>query len=165
MTVQPRVLLATPILALAGLLDAGYLTLVHYRQSLLICNIGDCGTVQKSQYAEIAGIPIALFGAGMYLGLGVLALTRLWQPQRAELLTAANTAIALAGTLYAAYLTYLELFVIHAICQWCVVSAVITVLILLVEETILLRGTTPSPAAPSSPRHVTAANRVSSARR
>ncbi len=120
-------------LALAGIGVAGYLTLAHYRQEILVCGIGDCQTVQNSPYAEIAGVPIALLGAGMYVTLAGISLARWRWPERQDLLTAAAFAIALAGTLYAAYLTYLEIWVIKAICQWCVVSALLTVGIFLAE--------------------------------
>ncbi|MCM8747912.1 vitamin K epoxide reductase family protein [Thermomicrobiaceae bacterium CFH 74404] len=122
------------VLALAGIGVAGYLTTAHYRQEILVCGVGDCQTVQNSPYAEIGGVPIALLGAGMYVTLVAVGLARWRWPERHELLTAGAFAIALAGTLYAAYLTYLEIWVIRAICQWCVVSALLTLGILLVES-------------------------------
>jgi uncharacterized membrane protein len=87
------------------------------------------------------------------LGLGVVR----WRlVHQTELLTSANTSVALAGTLFSGYLTYLELFVIHAICQWCVASAVIVTLLLLVEGwglRQLLRGETSElVSAPAPPR-------------
>lgn len=120
-------------LALAGIGVAGYLTLAHYRQQILVCGVGDCQTVQNSPYAEIGGIPIALLGTGMYLTLVGLGVARWRWPERSDLVTSVAFAVALAGTLYAAYLTYLEIWVIRAICQWCVVSAVLTLGILAVE--------------------------------
>lgn len=121
------------VLALVGIGVAGYLTLAHYRQEILVCGVGDCQTVQNSPYAEIAGVPIALLGVGMYAALSAIGLVRWRWPGRQDLLTAGAFAIALAGTLYAAYLTYLEIWVIRAICQWCVVSALLTLGILLAE--------------------------------
>ncbi|GBD21243.1 Vitamin K epoxide reductase [bacterium HR28] len=129
----PRWSLASTALAFAGVGVAGYLTLVAFDQSLLVCGLGDCSTVQNSPYAKIAGVPIALLGLLMYLALFALSLARWRWWQKADVLTSANAGIALAGTLYSAYLTYLELFVIHAICQWCVTSALIVTGLMLVE--------------------------------
>jgi len=121
------------ILTIAGIGVAGYLTYVHYDQGALVCGIGNCEIVQSSTYAKTFGIPIALLGLAMYLGVLALLIVRMVRPALADMATAAIIATLLAGTIYAAYLTYLEIWVIEAICQWCVVSAIITVLLLLVE--------------------------------
>jgi len=153
---RPRWQLVSLALALAGAGVAGYLTLVAYDESLLVCGLGDCATVQNSPYAKLGGIPIALLGLLMYLVLLGLGVVRWRLVHQTELLTSANTSIALAGTLFSGYLTYLELFVIHAICQWCVASAVIVTLLLLVEGwglRQLLRGETSAlVSAPAPPR-------------
>lgn len=130
---RPRWLLLSLVLATAGVVVAGYLTVVAFDDALLVCGIGDCSTVQNSPYAKIGGIPIALLGLGMYLVLLALGIARWRWWQQRELLTSVAMGIALAGTLYSAYLTYLELFVIHAICQWCVTSASLVTALLLVE--------------------------------
>ncbi len=120
--------LATPVLSLLGMLVAGYLTWVHWFPASLYCaGVGDCETVNSSSYAQVAGVPVALLGFGMYAALFGLSAYRI----------RANTAwglqaifgISLAGVLYSAYLTYIELAVLRAICVWCVVSAVIITLI------------------------------------
>ncbi|HVL25017.1 MAG TPA: vitamin K epoxide reductase family protein [Thermomicrobiales bacterium] len=121
------------ILTLAGIGVAGYLTYVHYNQGALVCGIGNCEIVQSSTYAKMFGIPIALFGLAMYLAVLALLLVRRARPHLADTATMAIFAVLMAGAIYAAYLTYLEIWVIEAICQWCVVSAIITVLLLLVE--------------------------------
>ncbi len=156
MSARPRWQLVSLGLALAGAGVAGYLTLVAYDESLLVCGLGDCATVQNSPYAKLGGIPIALLGLLMYLVLLVVGLVRWRLVRQAELLTSANTSIALAGTIYSGYLTYLELFVIHAICQWCVASAVIVTLLLLVEgwglRRLLRSGASALDSAPVPPR-------------
>ncbi len=136
---SPRWLLLSLGLAVAGIAVAGYLTLVAYDDALLVCGLGDCATVQNSPYAKVAGIPIALFGMLLYLTLAGLALARWRGLGRLDVLTSLAFGLALAGTLYSAYLTYLELFVIHAICQWCVTSAVLVTAITLLEGWGLLR--------------------------
>lgn len=127
------------VLAIAGVAVAGYLTYVHYDQSALVCSVGNCHTVQTSKYAVIAGIPIAILGLGMYLAVIGLGLLRRMRAEWRMPATMAAFTIVLAGTLYAAYLTYLEIWVIHAICQWCVISAILTLGLLAVEGTGLYR--------------------------
>lgn len=121
------------VLAVGGLGVSAYLTLVHYRDDLLVCAVGGCHTVQKSPYAELEGIPVAVLGLGMYLVMTALLLLRRVRPAQEENLTLATFGLALAGTVFTLYLTYLELFVIHAVCQWCVLVAVITWLLTIVE--------------------------------
>jgi uncharacterized membrane protein len=114
--------LAMAALAVAGIGVAGYLTWAHYADVAPICATGGgCETVQQSSYAELGGVPVAILGLGGYLAI----LTGLLVPGEAARLATAG--IALVGAGFSAYLTYLELFVIDAICQWCVASAVIMV--------------------------------------
>lgn len=119
--------------ALAGLAVAGYLTIVHYNQGALVCGLGDCQTVQSSHFAAIAGIPIALLGLGLFATFLLLGLARARAPRHTELITFVAFGLALAGAIYSVYLTYLEVAVIRAICQWCVVSAVCTLGVCLAE--------------------------------
>jgi uncharacterized membrane protein len=120
-------------LAIAGVAVATYLTVIHYRDDLLVCGVGNCQTVQNSRYAEIGGVPISILGLGMYLGVLSLGLARWRRPAVGETATLAAFALVLAGALYAGYLTYVEIAVINAICQWCVVSALLTLGILVAE--------------------------------
>lgn len=121
------------ILSIAGMAVAGYLTYVHYNMGALVCGLGDCETVQASEYSEIFGIPIAILGLLSYVALAALIIIRATMPDHAEFASLAILFILITGTIYYAYLTYLELKVIYAICQWCVVSAIITVLLLVIE--------------------------------
>lgn len=129
------------VLAIIGTGVAAYLTYSHYNQGALVCSVGSCHTVQQSRYATIGPVPIAILGFGMYVTLLALAAARLWgrTPINESLATTVSWTIVLAGWLYAAYLTYIELFVIDAICQWCVVSAVVTTIILVLESMALWR--------------------------
>lgn len=114
------------LLSLVGLGISVYLTVVYTSGGVAICGeSGGCATVQNSPYAWILGIPIPTLGAGAYLlliGLGLLALRG---DDRQETWLLALFGVSLVGLLFSAYLTYLELFVIYAICRWCVASAVI----------------------------------------
>jgi uncharacterized membrane protein len=127
------------VLALAGSGVAAYLTWVHYDESILLCGVGDCATVQQSKYAEVGGIPVALCGLGMYLAVIALGLLRWRRPGLRAATTMATFGLVLAGTIYATYLTYLEIWVIDAICQWCVVSALLTLGLLAVEGIMVWR--------------------------
>jgi len=112
---------AAVALAVVGSAISAYLTWVHYSGQLALClGVGGCETVQASQYAEIAGRPVALLGLAAFAAATTLAMLRLRADAPAWTLTALF-GITLSGTLFAAYLTGLEVFVIHAICPWCVV--------------------------------------------
>jgi uncharacterized membrane protein len=116
-----RVLLRT--LAVVGLLISAYLTWVHYAGVAPVCvgGSGGCETVQSSSYATILGVPVAVVGLVGYSGLLLSA------SLRDEVGIYLGFLVALVGALFSAYLTYLELFVIHAICEWCVASAAVIV--------------------------------------
>jgi uncharacterized membrane protein len=123
-------------LALVGAAIAGYLTWVHYAGIEPLCagGGGGCERVQTSRYAELGGIPVALLGLAGYLAIaGALALI----PASAARPVVAF--LALAGAGFSAYLTYLELFEIDAICQWCVASAIVMGLLAVLAVTRLLR--------------------------
>lgn len=130
------------LLCLAGLGVAGYLTYVHYEDIAPICTSGGCEKVQASSYSELAGVPVALLGL---FGYAAIALSLLWRGDAGRTVTAA---LAIAGFGFSAYLTYLELFVIDAICQWCVASAVLMTALLVVAVLRLLRGPAPPAAGP-----------------
>jgi uncharacterized membrane protein len=122
-----RRLLVIGGLALLGLGIATYLTIVHYTGAEPVCAVNHgCETVQKSKYADLAGVPVALIGLIGYVGILLSLLVR---GENGRLIRVAITAI---GFLFSMYLTYLELFEIHAICQWCVGSAVIMTALLIV---------------------------------
>lgn len=116
-----RLRLATAALALAGAGIAGYLTWVHYAdlEPFCVAGGGGCAVAQTSRWAELAGIPVAALGLGGYLAiLATLAL-----PESVGRVAA--TFLALVGFGFSAWLTYVELFEIEAVCQWCVASAVV----------------------------------------
>jgi uncharacterized membrane protein len=118
-----RLAIAIAAIATVGVAVAAYLTYVHYAGIDPVCASGGggCHTVQKSDYAELAGIPVALLGLLGYVGiLGSLLLLR-----PPSLSRAACAVLALSGFGFSMYLTYREIFTIKAICQWCVGSAVL----------------------------------------
>jgi uncharacterized membrane protein len=113
-------------LAVLGALDSAYLSYIKLAHVNAFCsNVGDCDAVNSSTYSEVFGIPIALFGLGAYLAIAVLLVLEDRAPVLKEWAPLAVFGLALTGTLYSAYLTYVELFVIFAVCPYCVLSAVL----------------------------------------
>ena len=102
-----------------GAAIAGYLTYVHYAGSSRCAPAAArCERVQSSDYAELAGVPVAVLGLVGYVAIGVSLRARRARADGRRVAGARR-----AG--FSGYLTYLELFVIDAICQWCVASAVV----------------------------------------
>lgn len=129
--------LRTPIAAacLIGAAIAAYLTYVHYAHTAPICTTGGCETVQKSKYAELAGVPVALLGLITYVVLLALAFVRGLNA------AVAGVFVALVGVAFSGYLLWAQLGPIDAICQWCLgndvtiaVVAALYVVRLLTEE-------------------------------
>ncbi len=123
--------MAIALLSLLGVLVSAYLYLYKIGKiGSLACGAGGCEAVQLSRWSSFLGVDVALLGLVGYLGMLGLALAGL-QPgvARRRGVTVALLAASGVGVLFAGYLTYLELFVIHAICFWCVSSAVIVAII------------------------------------
>jgi uncharacterized membrane protein len=109
--------IAAILVTLAGIGVAGYLTWAHFADQSVICvQGGGCEQVQESSYSEIAGIPVAVLGLASYLT--VLALL-VWDAPIARLSAAS---IAVVGLLFGAYLVVVQLFVIDAVCVWCMAN-------------------------------------------
>ena len=114
------------IITVIGLLDSVYLIILKYSNNKAMCiqGVGDCWSVNISRYSMIGGIPVAVLGAIAYLAIIALLLLEprghIWQTQGVIV----NFGLSLVGVLFSAYLTYLEIAVIHAICPFCVLSAI-----------------------------------------
>jgi uncharacterized membrane protein len=135
-----RLRIISVILAVIGLIDSIYLSWEKIFHVEVFCGgSGECQTVANSPYSEIAGIPIAFLGVGVYIV--IIALLYLegrgtfWQ-QNSPLIIFGLT---LTGTIYSIYLTYLEIAVIYAICPYCVISAVVMTLLFIVAIIRLFR--------------------------
>jgi uncharacterized membrane protein len=122
------------VLSLAGAGAAGYLTYVHWLDKPIACaGLGTCAAVAESDYAWIGGIPVAFLGLLGYIALAVVSAFWLRAGRRFDLWPLlAIWGMSVAGAAYSAYLTYVELFVIDAVCVWCVTSAGIMTAIFLV---------------------------------
>ena len=128
-----RLDIAIGVVALVGLGIAAYLTYIHYAGLHPLCLAsGGCEKVQSSHWSKLAGIPVATIGLVGYAA--ILAL--LFVPGEAGL--AGCALVALVGFGFSAYLTYVELFRIHAVCQWCVASAILMTLLAVLSVTRLL---------------------------
>jgi uncharacterized membrane protein len=135
-----------------GLALASYLTYVHYAGIKPACTAGEsCTKVQTSVYSELAGVPVALMGLIGYVAI----MASLLAPEN-ETTRFATVALTVIGFGFSAYLTYRELFSIHAICEWCVSSAIILTLLMCLAIWRFLRGDArsrraPEPAAAGAP--------------
>ncbi len=122
-------------LALAGIFISIYLTLFKLGViGELNCSIGSCETVNTSRWSIFLGLPVAAWGLLFYLDVFIIALLGTTPRLENEPLVSVVLAVEAAiGVLFSAWLTYLELSVIHAICIWCVTSAFIVTIIFLVS--------------------------------
>lgn len=118
------------LLALVGALVALYLTLFKVGViGELVCNIGSCERVNTSRWATFLGLPVAAWGLATYVVLLVLALVSVQRDALERQIAWVLVALSGWSVLFSAWLTSKELFVIHAICIWCVTSATIMTLI------------------------------------
>lgn len=134
------------VLALVGAGIAAYLTYVHYNIDALVCAGGGCAVVQTSKYSEIMGIPVAVFGLTMFLGVAALIVVRERMADYAYLANAGIIVALVAALIYYAYLTYLEARVIYAWCEWCVASSIVTLTLFLIEASRMWREYNAEPA-------------------
>lgn len=111
--------------ALAGLVDALYLTWYHYDPAVRACvGFGSCEMVNASRFATVAGVPVALIGAAGYALIIAVLLARRWGPPGGRRAAGyATYALAAGGTAFSLYLTAIEVFVLRAYCTWCLLSA------------------------------------------
>jgi uncharacterized membrane protein len=127
--------MAAALLALVGVLLATYLYLYKIGVvGTMVCGAGSCELVQTSRWSRFLGVEVSLIGLLGYLGILGVSLAGL-QPANQERRWPDTWLLLLSGggLLFSGYLTYIELFVLDAICRWCVVSAVIISLIFLVS--------------------------------
>lgn len=117
------------ILALAGAAVSAYLTTVHLADRPVFCGgLSSCDAVATSEYSDVGGVPVALFGLGAYAAIAALAVAA-WRSAWAVWAVPAILLTAAIGTLYSAYLTWVEIAILEAVCMWCAISAVIIVVI------------------------------------
>jgi uncharacterized membrane protein len=119
-----KLYLTAAIVSLIGLADAIYLTVEHVTGQSVRCTIvAGCSEVLSSQYAVVAGVPLAAIGAAAYFTVFSLAILAAFGYRIAGTLL---TAVVLLMFLVSLCLFYLQAFVIHAFCQFCLLSAAVT---------------------------------------
>jgi uncharacterized membrane protein len=112
--------LTSAFLAALGAGISAYLLYVRETGSSLVCSTGGCETVQSSGYAEVLGLPVAALGLAGFLALFGAALVR------GELARLTQATLGLSAFLFAAYLLAIQLFVLDALCQWCLATDLLT---------------------------------------
>jgi uncharacterized membrane protein len=140
--VHPAVLLA--FLDIVGLLVAGYLSVVELQGGVPACGIvKGCEEVALSEYARIGGIPVAVFG--VFLSVALLALAVAWWKTDIYGLLLAHYGLSLVGVIFDGYFLYLQVFVIKAVCIWCVTYEVSLLLRFLIALVVWRRQPRPDP--------------------
>ena len=138
-TIKPAgatpVQIALLVLSVLGTGISGYLVYAHFFKINPVClPSAPCEVVLTTRYADMWGVPLSLLGMLMYLGLVMLCL---WQLQkrneRKGLIAAGVYTLALSGTLFSLYLLYLEAFVIHGYCTWCMASGIVILSMLILS--------------------------------
>ena len=129
-------------LGILGTIAAAYLAYTKLAGEIPACGpLRGCETVNSSPYAEFLGIPVALFGVAM--SLSVTAAAAFWGRTGDRRALAFAYLVGMLGVFAVGYLTYLELFVIHAVCAWCVAYAITVVGGWVVAALSLRRGSSP----------------------
>jgi len=128
---------AAAFFAAIGTAVSAYLFWVHYSGSLALCiGVGGCEAVQTSRYAMVGQLPVAAIGLGGFLAILAVAVARIVREH--PWLDLALFGLSLAAALYVAYLTYIEIFVLGAICPWCVTAAICAVAVFVLAARDLL---------------------------
>src|SRR5215203_4095682 len=123
--------MAVALVALLGIFVSTYLLLYKLGYiGTLACGTGSCETVQASRWATMLGLPVAAWGLGFYVSVLVLALVGTHDRYTdSRGLALALVAVSGSGVVFSSWLSYLDEFVIGAWCRWCVVSAVLTLIL------------------------------------
>lgn len=119
------------LISFAGFGDSAYLTIAHFANIIVPCSLtSGCETVLTSPYSRIFGIPIALFGALYYLT--VFILTILYFDTKKAWALRLGTLLSVIGFLISLALLYVQVFILHAICVYCIGSAISSTLLFVV---------------------------------
>ena len=120
------------IFAFLGLSDSMYIARQEANTAPLLCNVenlSDCNIVAQSRYSYLFGVPLATYGIVFYSGIFILGALELALPYRP--FRRALQAVSVVGVAISVYFTYVEIFVIRALCIYCLASALITLFILI----------------------------------
>ena len=129
------------VLAGFGLVDSIYLFIYKLSNITAMClGNGGCATVNASRYSELYGIPVSLLGVFAYLAFIILLFLEIRNYISEDISVLLVFGVSLVGILFSAYLTYIEYFVIYAVCPFCVASAVIITIIFFISSFRLVRN-------------------------
>lgn len=116
--------------ALVGVGICGYLTATTLAGTAPVCVAGDCATVASSPYAKFLGVPTATWGLAAYVAMGVMSAAVAWGRAAPPWLPQAVLGLAMFGVVFSAYLLWVQLAVLRAVCSWCAASDVLWVILL-----------------------------------
>ena len=119
-----KLVISSLLAAVAGFLDATYLTLENFLNKVPPCSLGSCEQVLTSPYAHVFGIPVALLGTVYYVTL-VLLLVVYLTTQRKQLIQWFSR-LTVVGFVASVWLVFVQLFLIHAICPYCLLSEILS---------------------------------------
>lgn len=120
-----------------GLIDATYLTIVHYQDTSVVCFIiNTCDRVLQSSYATIGSIPVSLLGVIYYLGIFALSLISF--VKKNEKLFFATTLLTIFGLLASLWFLYVQILIIHSLCFYCLFSALDSIILFILGLTFAL---------------------------
>lgn len=126
------------VLSFLGLIDAAYLTITHYRDASVVCLvINTCDLVLQSSYATIGSVPVSLFGVVYYLGIFILSLVSFVKKDEKLFFLAAL--LTIFGFLASLWFLYIQLFIIHSLCFYCLFSAFDSIVLFVLGLTFSLR--------------------------
>ncbi len=108
------------ILSFLGFLDATYLTILHYKQSIPPCTVGSCETVLTSQYSTLFGIPTALFGSLFYVSIIILSLLIITNYKK--YFVKLFYLLVSVGFGFSLFLLYVQGVILNSFCQYCLLS-------------------------------------------
>lgn len=131
------VLWAFALIALAGFVDATYLTVQHYMNTLPPCAFGNCELVLTSKYSLIFGVPTALWGALYYFS--ILVSTLLYIDLKKDVFIRVALALTCVGLGMSFWFLYLQMFVIHAYCQYCLISGGTSLTLFIIALTVFIK--------------------------
>lgn len=127
---QSRIWLAAAAVAVAGIAVSGYLLISAVRNVAPVCFVGACAEVAASPYSRFLGVPNAAFGVLMYLAVAVVTSVVAIRASAAYWASLALFGLAVFGAVFSAYLAWLQLAVLKAVCVWCALSAALWLVLL-----------------------------------
>ena len=131
----------TMVLAGVGLLDSIYLLIFKISNNNAMClGSGGCSSVNASRYSELYGLPVSLYGVLAYLAIVLLIIFELKNIITKDISKLSLFGIGLIGFIFSVYLTYIEFYVIDAVCPFCVISAIVMTIIFVISTIELVRS-------------------------